>query len=123
MFRKSDDERGERSKSPISPRVEKGSPSRMDSVSPPNTSDDDSCCEAAVTVDDVDVGDDTATSWAEVHVLGCGCSTVCAEGGTWVGSMFAFEGLLPVTGLHTPELSSGQRKTSMGPLVLFSDTW
>ena len=92
-------------------------------MSPPNTSDEGSCCEAAVTVDDVDAGDDKPTSGAVVDILACDWSAVCAGGWTREGSALGFEGLLPVTGLQTPELSSGQRKTSIGPRVLFRDTW
>lgn len=92
-------------------------------MSPPNTSDEGSCWDAAVTVDDVDAGDDKPTSRAAVDVLACDCSAGCAGGGTMGGSALGFEGLLPVTGLQTLELSSGQRKTSIGPRVLFSDTW
>ena len=92
-------------------------------VSPPNTRDEGSCWEAAVTVDDVDAGDDKPTSGAVVEVLACDWSVGCVGGGAREGSAWGFEGLLPITGLQTPELSSGQRKTSMGPRVLFSDTW
>lgn len=74
-------------------------------------------------MDDVDAGDDNLTSDVAVEVLGCDWSVGCVAGGARVGSALGFAGLLPVTGLHTPELSSGQRKTSMGPRVLFSDTW
>lgn len=91
--------------------------------SPPNTSDEASCCDVAVTVDDVDAGDDATSSLAGVHVLDRSCSAVSEGDGTKEGSSLLLEGLLPVTGLHTPELSSGQRKTSIGPCVLFSDTW
>lgn len=122
-FRKSEEERGERSKSGKSPRLENGSPPSSDSVSPPNTRDEGSGWEAAVTVDDVDAGDDKTTSGAVVQVLGCDWSVGCVGGGAKEGSAVGFEGLLPVTGLQTPELSSGQRKTSIGPRVLFSDTW
>lgn len=99
-------------------------------MSPPNASDEGSCWDAAVAVDDVDdvdTGDDTPNSRAEVaEVLACAWSAadcVVGGGGAREGSALGLEGLLPVTGLHTPELSSGQRKTSMGPRVLFSDTW
>ena len=77
-------------------------------------------------MDDVDAGDDKPTSRGAVDVLACdwsaGC-VGCAGGGAGEGAALGFEGLLPVTGLQTPELSSGQRKTSIGPRVLFSDTW
>lgn len=129
-FRKSEVERGDRSKSGKSARLEKGSAPSRDSVSPPNPSEGGSCCEAAVTVDDVDAGEDTLGSRAGVDavvaatdVLDCDSPVGCAGGGARDGSEGGFEGLLPVTGLQTPELSSGQRKTSMGPLVLLSDTW
>lgn len=92
-------------------------------MSPPNTSDEGSCWEAAVTVDDVDAGDDKPTSTAVVDVLACDWSAGRVGGVTSEGSALGFEGLLPVTGLQTPELSSGHRKTSIGPRVLFSDTW
>lgn len=92
-------------------------------VSPPNTRGEGSCWEAAVTVEDVDAGDDKPTSEAAVQVLACEWSAGVAEGRTMEESALGLEGLLPVTGLQMPELSSGQRKTSMGPLVLFSDTW
>lgn len=92
-------------------------------MSPPNVRDEGSCWEAAVTVDDVDTGDDKPTSRAVVDVLACDWSVGCAGGGAWVWSALGFVGLLPVTGLQTPELSSGQRKTSIAPRVLFSDTW
>lgn len=92
-------------------------------VSPPNTRDEGSCWEAVVTVDDVDAGDDKPTSRAVADVRVCVWSVGCVGGGTRGASALGFEGLLPVTGLQTPELSSGQRKTSIGPRVLFSDTW
>lgn len=92
---------------------------RNSPVSPPNTSDEASCWEAAVTVDDVDAGEDKPTSWVTLHTLGCDCSAV---GGTTEESTLVFAGLFPVMGLHTSELSSGQRKTSIGPWVLLSDT-
>lgn len=74
-------------------------------------------------MDDVDAGDDKPTSRAVVDVLACDRSVGCVGGGTGEVSALGLEGLLPVTGLQTPELSSGQRKTSIGPRVLFSDTW
>lgn len=78
-------------------------------------------------MDDVDAGDDKLTSTAfvdvDVDVLACDWSVGCVVGGTREGSALSFDGLLPVTGLQTPELSSGQRKTSIGPRVLFRDTW
>lgn len=49
-------------------------------VSPPNTSDEGSCCDTAVTVDDVDAGDDKPTSRAVEQVLGCDWSVGCVEG-------------------------------------------
>ncbi|TNN52566.1 hypothetical protein EYF80_037210 [Liparis tanakae] len=101
-FRKSEEERGDRSKSGMSPRLENGSPPSSDSV--------------AVAVDDVDAGDEGAASSSDWSAGGEG-------GGTREGSASGLEGLAPVTGLQTPELSSGQRKTSIGPCVLFSDTW
>ena len=82
-----------------------------------------SCWEVAVTVDDVDAGDDKPTSRAAADVLACDGSMGCEGGGTREGSESGLEGLLPVTGLQTPELSSGQRKTSICPRVLFRDTW
>lgn len=48
------------------------------------------------------------------------CTDEAGCGGLWLDD---FAGLHPVTGLHTPELSSGHRKTSMGPLVLFREIW
>lgn len=123
LFRKSKDERGERLKSVMSPRLANGSLPRSDSVSPPNASDEGSCWEAAVTVDDVDAGDDKPTSTVDFGVRE-GCWSVGRGGDeTREGSALGFAGLLPVTGLHTPELSSGNRKTSIGPRVLFRDTW
>lgn len=92
-------------------------------VSPPNASEEGSCWETADAVEVVDTGDDKPTSGAVVHVLGCDWSVGCVGGRTGEESVLGFEGLLPVTGLQTPELSSGHRKTSMGPRVLFSDTW
>lgn len=92
-------------------------------MSPPNASDEGSCCETAVAVDDVDAGEDKPTSRAVVLLLCCDWSAGCVGGGTRGGSALGLEGLPPVTGLQTPELSSGQRKTSIGPRVLFSDTW
>lgn len=49
-------------------------------MSPPNTSDEGSCCETAVTVDDVDAGDDKPTSRAVEQVLGCDWSVGCVGG-------------------------------------------
>lgn len=49
-------------------------------VSPPNTSDEGSCCDTAVTVDDVDAGDDKPTSRAVEQVLGCDWSVGCVGG-------------------------------------------
>lgn len=72
-------------------------------------------------VDAGDAGDNKVSSCAAVEFLACDWSVGRAGGGTSNGS--GLEGLPPVTGLQTPELSSGQRKTSMGPRVLFSDTW
>ena len=92
-------------------------------VSPPNTRAEGSCWDVAVTVDDEDAGDEKPASGASVEVLSCDWSVCCVGGGTREGSAAGLEGLLPVTGLQTPELSSGQRKTSMAPRVLFRDTW
>lgn len=82
----------------------------------PVTSEEGSCCEAAVTVDDVEAGDDEHSSKAAFDWSVC-----CATGGTREGSVLALAGLLSETGLQAPELSSGQRKTSMGPCELFRD--
>lgn len=76
-----------------------------------------SCWETAVTVDDVDTGDAS---------LGSGEGVVAvarARGGVETGWTSTFDGLAPVTGLQTPAMSSGQRKTSMAPRVLFKETW
>lgn len=72
-------------------------------------------------MDDVDAGDANLASAADI--LAGDWSVSWAVGGFKAGSASGFDGLLPVTGLQTPELSSGQRKTSMGPRVLFRDTW
>lgn len=74
-------------------------------------------------MDDVDAGDEEAASSAAAELLPCDWSAGGVGGGTREGSASGLEGLAPVTGLQTPELSSGQRKTSIGPCVLFSDTW
>lgn len=92
-------------------------------VSPPSINDERSGWDVTVAVDDVDAGDDKPTSRADVDVLACNWSAGSVEGGTAEGSTLGFVGLFPVTGLQTPELSSGQRKTSIGPRVLVSDTW
>lgn len=84
----------------------------------PITGDEGSCWEAAVTVDDVDAEDDELSSNVAVELLAFDWSVGCS--GTREGSA-DLAGLLPVTGLQAPELSSGQRKTSMGPCVLFRD--
>lgn len=94
---------------------------RVSPESPGSTSDAVSCWEAAVTVDDVDAGDASLGSSlgsGEGSVGGAG-----AGGGVEAGSASALDGLTPVMGLQTPELSSGQRKTSIAPRVLFRDTW
>lgn len=64
----------------------------------------------------MDAGDDELASKAAVDR-----SVGCAIGGTKEGSVLVLVGLVPVTGLQAPELSSGQRKTSIGPCVLFKD--
>lgn len=69
-------------------------------------------------MDDVDAGDDELSSKVAVDPLAFDWSAACS--GTREGSV-ALAGLLPVTGLQAPELSSGQRKTSMAPCVLFRD--
>lgn len=80
-------------------------------------------------MDDVDAGDANLASAADVLVCDWSVdwsvdwAVSWAVGGVKAGSASGFDGLLPVTGLQTPELSSGQRKTSMGPRVLFRDTW
>lgn len=84
----------------------------------PITGDEGSCWEAAVTVDDVDAEDDELSSNVAIELLAFDWSVGCS--GTREGSA-DLAGLLPVTGLQAPELSSGQRKTSMGPCVLFRD--
>lgn len=68
-------------------------------------------------MDDVDAGDASLGS-GEGKVAGAG-----ARGGVEGGSTSGLDGLAPMTGLQTPEMSSGQRKTSMAPRVLFRDTW
>lgn len=91
---------------------------------PPNTSDEGSCWEAAVTVDDEDAGDWIFPSVSLFDVRAGGGSAGGVAGGARVGSAFwSLDGLLPVMGLQTLELSSGQRKTSIGPCVLFKETW
>lgn len=56
--------------------------------------------------------------------VGVGVLTSCVdEAGRDGLRVEDFAGLPPVTGLHTPELSSGHRNTSMGPLVLFREIW
>lgn len=57
-------------------------------------------------------------SVAGVDVTSCEAGSDC--GGLWPVD---FAGLQSVTGLQTPELSSGQRKTSIGPLELFREIW
>lgn len=74
-------------------------------------------------MDDVDAGDDKLTSRGGVDFLACDWSVGCVVGRTRERSPLGFDGLLPVTGLQIPELSSGQRKTSIGPRVLVRDTW
>lgn len=72
-------------------------------------------------VDDVDAGEDELASKVAVDPLAFDWSVGCAIGGTREGSVLVLVGLLPLTGLQAPELSSGQRKTSIGPCVLFKD--
>lgn len=69
----------------------------------------------------MDDGDDELASKVAVDPLAFDLSVACPTGGTRDGLVLALAGLFPVTGLQAPELSSGQRKTSMGPCVLFKD--
>ena len=79
----------------------------------------ESCWDTAVTVDDVESGEDDLTSWADARLLWGDWTTGRAR----AGSTSALEGLLPATGLQAPELLSGHRNTSMGPRELLRDTW
>lgn len=74
-------------------------------------------------MEDVDTGEDNPASGGAGEVLAGDCSVGCVGDGARGGSAVGFEGLPPVMGLQTPELSSGHRKTSIGPRVLLSDTW
>lgn len=67
----------------------------------------------------MDAGDDELACKVADDPLAFDWSVGCAIGGTREGSVLVLVGLL--TGLQAPELSSGQRKTSIGPCVLFKD--
>lgn len=72
-------------------------------------------------MDDVDAGDEELACKAAADPPAFDWSAGCATVGTGEGSALVLAGLLPLTGLQAPELSSGQRKTSIGPCVLFKD--
>lgn len=72
-------------------------------------------------MDDTDTGDAKFSSKTVADIWDCDWSPGCVGGGTREESELGLDGLLPLTGLQTPELSSGQRKTSIGPRVLFRD--
>lgn len=69
----------------------------------------------------MDAGDDELVCKVAVDPLAFDWSWGCAIGGTMEGSVLVLVGLFPLTGLQEPELSSGQRNTSIGPCVLFKD--
>lgn len=74
-------------------------------------------------VDDVESGEEDLASCTDAEVVLGDWLTGRMGGGARVGSVSGLVGLLPVTGLQTPELLSGHRKTSMGPRELFRVTW
>lgn len=69
----------------------------------------------------MDAGDEELARKVAADPLAFDWSVGCAMGGTREGSAPVLAGLLPLTGLQAPELSSGQRKTSIGPCVLLKD--
>ena len=80
-------------------------------MSSPDTREAGWCWEVSVTVD----ADDDITSWVHVEVVECNSSV---EVGGSMGSEFGLEELCPITGLHTPELSSVLVFFSAGPSSL-----
>ena len=86
-------------------------------MSSPATREAGWCWEVSVTVVDDAAAADDITSWVHVEVVECNSSV---EVGGSMGSEFGLEELCPITGLHTPELSSVLVFFSAGPSSLFN---